>query len=120
MSALNIVNVSTIYAKTVCLAVPASTTALLTNSASSGKVLKLNSLYIANVNGTSAADITVDIYKNQTTSYRIAYTISVPADSTVVLISKDSGIYLEENDSIRVLASSASYLEATLSYEELS
>ena len=116
----NIVSVSQIYGKVVGQAVSTATTAIITNSSGSGKILKINSLIIANVNGTAAADITAEVYKNQTTSYRLAFTISVPNDATLVLISKDTSIYLEENDSIRLTASSNSYLEATCSYEEIS
>jgi hypothetical protein len=100
--------------------VTTSATAIVTNAASSGKVFKINSLIIANVNGTTAADITADVYKNQTTAFRIAFTISVPADATLVLISKDTSIYLEENDSIRLTSSANSILEALCSFEEIS
>jgi hypothetical protein len=120
MAAPNIVNVATITAKSAGLAVTTSATAIVTNAASSGKVFKINSLIIANVNGTTAADITADVYKNQTTAFRIAFTISVPADSTLVLISKDTSIYLEENDSIRLTSSANSILEALCSFEEIS
>lgn len=116
----NIVNVANIYGKVAGQAVTTSATAIVTNSSGSGKVLKINSLIISNVNGTAAADITADVYKNQTTSYRLAFTISVPNDATLILISKDTSIYLEENDSIRLSASANSYLEALCSYEEIS
>lgn len=116
----NIVNVTSIYGKVVGQAVTNTATAIVTNTAGSGKVLKINSLTIANINGTAAADITVDLYKNQTTAYEIAFTVSVPADATLVVISKDTSIYLEENDSIRLTASVNSYLDAVCSYEEIS
>lgn len=116
----NIVDVTGIYGKVVGLVVTTSAQAIVTNSASSNKVLKVNSLIISNVTGTSAADITADVYKNQTTSFKIAFTVSVPADATLVLISKDTSIYLEENDSIRLTASANSSLEAVCSYEEIS
>lgn len=116
----NIVNVSNIYGKVVGQAVSTSATAIVTNSSGSGKILKINSLIISNVNGSASADITADVYKGQSSSYRLAYTIAVPNDATLVLISKDTSIYLEENDSIRLTASSNSYLEAVCSYEEIS
>jgi len=116
----NIVNVTTIQGKTVGAAVTTTATALVTNASSSGKIFKLNSLAIANIDGTNSADITVDVYKNQATAYRLAYTIAVPADATLVVISKDTAIYLEENDSLRVTASVNSRLEAVCSYEEIS
>ena len=77
-------------------------------------------MIISNVDGSNAADITATVYKNQSTEYHLAKTISVPADATLVIISKDTTIYLEENDSIRLTASAASDLEAVCSYEEIS
>jgi len=116
----NIVNVSNIYAKTTGLVVSTTNTAIVSNTAGSGKILKINSLIISNVNGTASADVTVDLFKNQTTSYRIAFTIAVPNDATLVVLSKDTSIYLEENDSLRVQASANLYIEAVCSYEEIS
>lgn len=117
MAAPNIVNVSTITGKTAVLAVTTSATAIVTNSAASGKVFKINALYVANIDGTNACDVTVDIYRSST-AYRIASTISVPADATMDIISK--AIYLEEDDALRLTAGANSDLEAVCSYEEIS
>ncbi len=117
MAAPNIVNVSSIYGKTAVDAdIAASAATLLT--CASDKVLKINSLIIANIDGTNAADITVDIYRSSV-AYHIAKTVSVPADSTLVVISKDTSIYLEESDALRLTASAAGDLSAVCSYEEL-
>jgi hypothetical protein len=117
MSAPNIVGVTTITGKTAVQAVTTSATAIVTNSAASNKVLKVNALYVSNVDGTSAADINVDLYRSST-AYHIAKTVSVPADATLDIISKS--IYLEEGDSLRLTASANSDLEAVCSYEEIS
>lgn len=117
MAAPNIVNVSTITGKTAVQAVGTSATAIVTNSASSGKVFKVNALYVSNIDGTDAADISVDIYRSST-AYHIAKTVAVPADSTLDVISKS--IYLEEGDVLRLTANAASDLEAVCSYEEIS
>ena len=80
MTAPNIVNVATITGKTAVQAVGTSATAIVTNSASSGKVLKVNALYVSNVDGTNNAEITVDLYRSST-AYHVAKTIVVPADA---------------------------------------
>lgn len=116
--ALNLANATSIAPKTVGQAVTTSATAIVTNSASSGHIMKVNSLYVSNVNGSTAATVTVEVYKNQTTSYRIAYLVSIPAGVSLSVI--DKVVYLEENDSLRLTASSNSYLEAVCSYEDLS
>ena len=115
----NIVNVSVIQGKVAGAAVTTSAVALVSNAASSGKIFKINSLSIANI-GASNASITVDVYKGQSTAYRLAYTITVPTAATLVVVSKDTSIYLEENDSLRVTASANTALEAVCSYEEIS
>lgn len=116
----NIVNVSNIYGKVAGLVVTTTNSAIVSNTTGSGKILKINSLLVSNVNGATSADVTVDVFKNQTTAFRLAFTVAVPNDSTLVVLSKDSGIYLEENDSVRVQASANSFLEALCSYEEIS
>jgi hypothetical protein len=117
MAAPNIVNVSTITGKTAVQAVGTSATAIVTNSAASGKVFKVNALYVSNVDGTNNAEINVDLYRSST-AYHIAKTVVVPADSTLDIISK--AIYLEEGDALRLTANDTSDLEAVCSYEEIS
>lgn len=116
MAAPNIVNATTITSKTDVQAVGTSATAITTNAAASGKVYKINSILVANVDGTNAADITVDLYRDSV-AYHLASTINVPADSTVVVISRDTAVYLEEGDAIRCTASAAGDLEAVCSYD---
>jgi len=117
MAAPNIVSVATITGKTAVLVVTTSATAIVTNSAASGKVLKVNALYISNVDGANDADITVDIFRSSV-AYRIARTVVVPADASLDVISKS--IYLEEGDTLRLTANANSDIEAVCSYEEIS
>ena len=117
MTAPNIVNVATITGKTAVQAIGTSATAIVTNAADSGKVFKINSLYVSNVDGTNNAAINVDLYRSST-AYHIAKTVTVPADATLDVISK--AVYLQEGDILRLTANAASDLEAVCSYEEIS
>ena len=117
MAAPNIVNVTTIYGRTAVQAVTTSATAIITNAAASGKVFKVNSLYVANVDGTNNAEITADVFRSST-AYRLASTVVVPADATLTILS--TPIYLEEGDSIRLTANANNDLETVCSYEEIS
>lgn len=119
MAAPNIVNVSTITGKTAVQSVTTVATAIVSNSGGSNKVFKINSLIISNIDGTNSADITADVFRSAA-GYRLASTITVPADATLVVISKETSIYLEEGDSLRLLASANSDLQAVCSYEEIS
>lgn len=113
----NLLSLTTVTAKTAVQAITTTATDIVTNSAASGKAIKVTALYISNVNGTAPADVTVDLYRGST-AYRIASTVSVPEDALIDLVSKT--IYLEEGDSLRLTASANSYLEAVCSYEEIS
>jgi hypothetical protein len=117
MAAPNLLNPSTIIGKTAVQSVGTSATAIVTNSAASGKALKVNALYVSNIDGTNNADITVDLFRSST-AYHIAKTIVVPADATLDVISKP--IYLEEGDTLRLTANAASDLQAVCSYEDIS
>ena len=124
MAAPNIVNVTTITGKSAVVSLTTtSATAVVSNAASSGKVFKINSLVVSNVDGTNAADITVSYYSEDDiggTATEIVSTISVPADATLVVIDKNTSIYLEEDRSIGATAGTASDLKVLVSYEEIS
>ena len=115
----NLVIMTTMQGKTAVAQLTSGTTSLITNSAASGVLVKINSLLITNIDGTNSADISAWILRSST-QYRIAYTIAVPADSTLVLISKDTSIYLEEGDTLQLTASASGDLEAVCSYELIS
>jgi hypothetical protein len=127
----NIVNVTAIYGTTTYLT-PSGTTAvvLLPNAASSGLVYKINNIVAANVNGTSAVDTTVSIYSNGAvaqgsapsggTAYPIVSTVSVPADASLIVADKTTGIYLMEGTSIVVTSGTASGITYSISYENIS
>lgn len=124
MAAPNLLSPTTITGKTTYVALTTTNaTSVLSNASASGKVLKVNSLVVSNVDGVNNASITVSIYSAAAlggTAYKIANTITVPADSTLVVIDKTSMIYLEEDKSIGATAGTASDLEIVCSYEEIS
>jgi len=121
----NIVNVATINGNSNFQNVSTTNTAIVTNAAGSDKVYKVNVLNISNIDGVNDADITayyVANVANATTnvSYSLAKTITVPADSTLVLVDKNSSIYLQEDAAIRLAASASGDLQAVCSWEEIS
>ncbi len=119
MAAPNLVNVSSIYGKTLGAALNTNlNNAILANAGGSNKLLKINSIIVSNVDGSSAADLTLSWYDGST-DYNLASTVTVPADSTLIVLGKDAPIYVEEGCSIRSGASAASDLEIVISYEEL-
>jgi hypothetical protein len=119
MTAPNIVNVSTIIGKTGVLAATTEATELVINSAASNKLFKVNAIIVANIDGTNPAAITVDLYRSSV-AYQIVSTITVPADATLVVLSKETALYLEEGDAVRCTASANGDLQVICSYEEIS
>jgi len=123
----NIVNVSAIYGNTSSYLISSTAnpfaTALISNPASSGKIFKINSIVVANVDGTSAADITITLFSAAAlggSGTALLSTASVPADASLVVMDKTTGIYLLEDKSIGATASAANDLVVTCSWEEIS
>ncbi len=119
----NIVNVAAIYGENSSVSLTTtSATSLVSNAASSGKVYKINTIMVANVDGTNAADITINKYSAAAlggTAFPIVSTVSVPADATLIVLDKTTAIYLKENESIGATAGTASDLVVTTSWEEI-
>jgi len=115
MAAPNIINVSSASLKTAVQSVGTTATAIVTNAAASGKAYVVTALYVSNVDGANAADITVDFYRSAAAT-EIVKTVSVPADASLVPIIKDAAINLEEGDSIRLTGSATGDLKAVCSY----
>jgi hypothetical protein len=120
----NIVNVATIYGNTSSTALSTtSATSIVNNAAASGTVLKINSIVVANVDGTSAADITINVYSQDDlggTAYALASTIAVPADASLIVVDKSTSFYLLEDQSIGATAGTAGDLVVTASWEQIS
>ena len=124
----NIVNVTSILGGNAGWNLSATPTDTLM-TVGSGVIVKLNSITVANVDGTNAADVSVfiDGLGTGTTgvtttgaeaTVQIAKTISVPADATLVLL--DTPIYMMEGDILKGGASAASDLDLLVSYEVIS
>lgn len=118
MAAPNLKTPTTITGETYVSACLASLTATLVNAAASGKVLKVNTIRVANLTANSA---TVDItfYRSSTHTY-ILKSGSVAPNSSLVILDRDEYIYLEEGDALYAKASAITTLDLTINYEEIS
>jgi hypothetical protein len=123
MAAPNIVNVANIFAKTFANVVTTSNAIVIANGSNSGNVLKINTIILSNVDGTYAASANVEYNSAAAgtgTPYRLARTVSVPPNSSLIVVDKSTAFYMEENTSIKTQASANSNLEIIVSYEVLS
>ena len=133
MAAPNIVNVTTITGVTTFHAGIAATTGgkgalgittVVSNAASSGKVLKINSLVAASIGSTTGVTLQYfnDVnHASAGSTVSIGMTLSVPLFSTLALITKDNSVYLEENTSLGIFAQpNTGTIDVVCSYEEIS
>ena len=119
MTIANIVNVATIHGFTKNGAVTTSQVDMLGGAVATHSIVKINTIIIANIDGTNAATVTIGVMTDGSNYHNIAHTVSVPADATLVAIDKNSAFYLDEGDAIRVTGSAASDLTYLISGEEI-
>ena len=117
MATPNLVNIATITPKNAMGSLGDTNRTTMIDVAAESAV-RIDTILISNDDGTNAADVTIEISNdNGSTYYKIASTISVPADSTLSMI--DTPIYLDETDLIAVTAGAANDLDYHVSYVEL-
>ena len=122
----NLVNVATINGGNLGFNLSATATATLL-TVGADVILKINRITVANVDGSSSAnvDLFVDgmgsgatgISATGAATVYLAKTVAVPADSTLVLV--DSPIYMMEADILKGGASASGDLDLYISYEVL-
>jgi hypothetical protein len=118
----NLANVASTYANLTYL-IPTGTSATTWTALtpSTNQVNKIDCITASNVTG-STATITVSINSatgGGGTAYRVAYQISVPANSTLVITDKSTSFYVGEAQSVVVTAGTASAIEMVASYETI-
>ena len=120
----NIVSVATIAGESLGFNLVAADTALIT--VSTHYIIKVNSILVANVDGTNAATVDLRVVKANYVplgiadtavagTFYLAFTVNVPADDILVLV--DKPIYLQEGDVLQGRASVAGDLDLFVSYE---
>ena len=126
MAQPNIVNVASIYGQSVGATLTTSFVAFITVTAE--YVVKVNSITVANIDGTNAATCDVKLVKQNATPVGItnydisdtiylAKTVNVPADD--ILVVTDKPFYMMEADALSALASAASDLDILISFEAI-
>ena len=133
MAAPNIVNVTTITGVTTFHAGIAVTTGgkgalgittVVSNAASSSKVLKINSLVAAGIGATTGVTLQYfnDVnHASAGSTVSIGMTLSVPTFSTLAVITKDNSVYLVENTALGIFAQpNTGTIDVVCSFEEIS
>lgn len=119
----NMLNVSSIKGENAFLSLNTTLpTLIVSNAADSGKIYKINSIIVSNVDGETAANITISLHDAENlggTTFPIAYTISVPADASLIVVDKSTAFYLKENQSLSAAAGTEDDLVVVSSWEEI-
>jgi hypothetical protein len=127
MAAPNIVGVTTIRGKSNVANLTTTSSSVIVNDVNSGKVFKINTIMISNVDGTNAGNVSVELFKfgsqNVSTgtgnaTYAIANVMTVPAKSSLDVLSKS--LYLEEGDQLKAKSDANNRLHLITSFEEIS
>lgn len=118
MSAPNIVTLTTITGKTALVALSTTTSNVITNSSGSNTVSKLNNVILTNA---TASQVYANVSINRSSvSYFLGGNVAIPANSTLVLLGKDTSLYLEEGDVVQANVSANSAVSIAASYEIIS
>lgn len=120
MAAPNMLALTTITGSDANVALSSTAaTSIINNAAASGTVVKVNSLYVANTD-TVARNCTVNYYSAASlggTAFPICSVVAIPGNSTLVVVQKDSNLYMPENTSLGVTAGTSNTLVVTAAYE---
>jgi len=116
MTAPNIAALTNIFGTT--SAVLLGTTATTVTATNISQVIKVNTILVSNISNNSVA-ASAGIFRSSSTYY-LAYNIVVPAQSTMVLVGKDTPFYMQEYDQLQAFSSAANSVNLIASYEVIS
>ena len=122
----NIVSVATIAGGSLGHHLLVADTAVMTVTAE--YIIKINSITVANVDGTNAATCDIRVVKQNVTplgitnvdtsgTFYLAKTVNVPADD--ILVVTDTPFYMMAGDALSALASANSDLDILISFEAI-
>jgi len=118
MAAPNLLGTTTVTGKTALATLSTVTSDVITNSSSSSTVDKLNSIVLSNF---SSSAISANVMINRaSTLYYLGGNVAIPANSTLVLLGKDTSLYLEEGDILQANVTANSSVSISASYELMS
>jgi len=119
MANVNLKNLTTVLGENANIAeIPTSASGIVT--CSSNQVLKINSLYVSNIDGTNSANITVDIHNGSTVLSYLVRNTTIGAGGSINIITAGSPAYVTEGQSVRLTASASGDLSGFVSYERIS
>lgn len=116
---LNLANTVTITAKTAYANLTTVSANVVTNAAESNQIYKINNISLTNYT-TSTITANVSTLRSGVGTFSIVNGITVPANSLLTVLSKDTSLYLEEGDTIQSHSAANSSIHLSIGYEILS
>lgn len=118
MAAPNLRYPTVVTGKTTLATLSVTLTSVLANGASSGMVLKLNTIRAANTSG-GTVNVDIAVVRGAATYYLIKGG-AIDSGKTLITTNKEEYIYLEEGDDLKAKASAGTSVDFTVNYEEIS
>ena len=112
----NLANVSSGYGRMAFQNVTTLFSNIIANAVASNTLLKVNSLFVSNIDASNTGNISVNI-ANTNIGYSVITNASVPIQSTIIAITKDSSVYLEEGQYMQIKASANNAIQAVVSFD---
>ncbi len=114
----NILTANIITGKTGVFLLNTTPLAIISNPPNSDLIFKVNCIYLSNNSQTQVIKATTDFFRNNV-SHRIASNIEIPKDSTIIVMAKETSVYLEPGDSMRCWINAFAPASGLVSYEVL-
>jgi len=116
MAAPNLITVSSVYGYNTATTIGTAITVLVSNPSTSNSSYKITTLYVANVDNSQTAHVSVDFYRNSI-SIRLIDRMEVAPGNSLIVMTRDSAIYLQEGDSIRAYSDQNNLIHLNLGFE---
>jgi hypothetical protein len=116
----NIVNVASVTGRTQATQLTTSLTDILDNSVGSGEVYKVNTIIAANRSDTFTIGIDVAWLDSADTAYYLVKNIDIPPDASLIVMDKNTQLYIEENRTLQAKATTGASVDLIVSYEVIS
>ena len=116
MAAPNLLALTQVYGRSTATNIGTAVTVLLSNAFASGKSVKVVSVYVANVDSTTASKVSVDFYRNSM-SIRVIDRLQISPGDSLIVMDRNSALFLEEGDSLRCYSDQTDLMHVTVSYE---
>lgn len=114
----NIRNMTVLTGHTAVANVTTTYATLVTNIASSNQIYKLVNITASNITDTTNMWVTVNLVRSLV-GYALARNVTVPMNSSLLILGKDAPIYLMEGDSLQIRAGANNNIQLVCSYEVL-